>query len=96
MTQLDWMYLAMFGIVILSAILIILGYKYLGPDKMDKILEYVKQVVLFIEQTMKGAPGPDKLSEAERIIVRDCKINPQTARIYIEAAVKILFNMEKK
>lgn len=96
MTHLDWMYVAMFALIIVSGILMILGYKYLGADKMDKILTYVKQVVLFIEQTMRGASGPDKLSEAQKIIVRDCKLDANTARIYIEAAVKSLFNMDRK
>lgn len=94
--QFDWTYILLIVLFVLTGLLIWLGYRYLGQEKMDKILEYIRQIVLFVEQTMKDSSGADKLSTAQTLAVRKLGIDPEDARIFIEAAVKTLFNMDRK
>lgn len=96
MTTIDWIYILMIALAVLTIFMVIIGYRWLGSEKMDKIMEYVRLVVLFIEQTMSGAAGSDKLSAATSIIQNKFKLDPQDCRILIEAAVKTLFNMDRK
>lgn len=93
----DWTELGLtLALVILIVISIYLGRKLLGSERMDEILLWIDKIVLFVEQTMKGAPGSDKLSAAQTRAVNDLKLDPDKARILIEAAVKRLFNMDRK
>ena len=93
----DWTELLLtLALVILIVISVYLGRKLLGSERMDEILLWIDKIVLFVEQTMKGASGADKLSAAQTRAVNDLKLDPDKARVLIEASVKRLFNMDRK
>lgn len=89
----DWTELALIlGLTVMITLSVYCGRRLLGSEKMDQIMNWIETIVLFVEQTMPGASGPDKLSAAQTRAVKDLKIDPEQARVMIEACVKKLFN----